>query len=115
VAKPKPASKLPEWLPPAHNFKPVGKIAVSVLDDVAVQTLLVRGEGDAAMHGSEFMACCDCGLKHVVTFELWRDVAGQFVLNHRWIRDNGGTILGRADDRRRKAASKRRKGKVKDA
>jgi len=44
---------------------------------------LVRFSPDTALHASIDNECCDCGLRHLMAFEVFRDAAGRFYLNKR--------------------------------
>lgn len=48
--------------------------------------LLTRFETDMSLRASIDNACCDCGLRHLMVFEVFRDAAGRFYLNKRTYR-----------------------------
>lgn len=47
---------------------------------------LTRYETDMSLRGHIDNACCDCGLRHLIVFEVFRDAAGRFYLNKRTYR-----------------------------
>lgn len=50
---------------------------------------LHRWENDKALHGQLWNGCCDCGLEHLLAFEIFRDAQGKFWLSKRAYRAPG--------------------------
>lgn len=50
---------------------------------------LTRFETDMSLRASIDNACCKCGLRHLLVFEVFRDAAGRFYLNKRSYRLDG--------------------------
>lgn len=74
--------KLSKWPPP--RTKPSKKHGVRVMSEGEPNTLeLLRFDTDMALRTSVDNACCDCGLRHLLVFEVFRDHTGRFFLNKR--------------------------------
>jgi len=44
---------------------------------------LTRFETDMSLRATLDNACCDCGLRHLMVFEVFKDARGRFYLNKR--------------------------------
>jgi len=64
---------------------------------------LVRDYNDRALHGDEFVVCCDCQLVHHTIYEVVRAPdTSRFFLKVRSYRDERSTLLERRARRARK-------------
>lgn len=68
------------WLP--KRYKP-GKKNVDG-EPTFISLTLFRGDG--ALRGRVFVKCCECGLEHLVTYEIFRDRKGQYWMARRGYR-----------------------------
>lgn len=71
------------WLP-AVTLKHHDREGVMLARDGEPNLIpLKRWENDRALHGQLWNGCCDCGLEHLLAFEVFRDHKGQFWLQKR--------------------------------
>lgn len=81
-------SRAAKW-PPPRTKKRMDK-GRRVMRDGEPNTIeLHRYETDATLRGEIDNACCDCGLRHLLAFEVFRDPAGRWYLNKRTYRIGG--------------------------
>lgn len=48
---------------------------------------LHRGINDRGLHTNEWQGCCGCGLRHLMTYEVFRETGGKYWMNIRAFAD----------------------------
>jgi hypothetical protein len=71
------------WPPRAERVKRERDGRQLNYDGQPTTVQLKRYDPDRALHAVIDNACCGCGLRHLMAFEVFQDSAGRFYLNKR--------------------------------
>ena len=80
------AGKTEVWKVPATPKKKIKGVEVNN-DGTPTYINLTRWGYDRALRGALWNKCCDCGLEHLLTFEVFKDGDGSFFLVKRAYRN----------------------------
>jgi hypothetical protein len=80
----KKAKKLPAW--PGPKTKPLyRKTGNRVMREGEPHVFeLSNFNNDRTLRAEEFEYCCDCGLRHFKTYEVFRNVDGFYLVSRTW-------------------------------
>lgn len=83
------------WLPEPWEYNE-GKKRKKLISGQPTFSKLISYENDRALKGHEIVGCCDCGMVHLVTYEVFKGKSGF------WLVSRGFPIEDASMENRRK-------------
>ena len=78
-----------KWLPKDYPGVKGHSNTNIMTDGEPISVYLTKYTNDSCLHAQHWQHCCDCGLRHLITYEVYRDRVGRYFLNTRAYRDDG--------------------------